>query len=72
MNDLKHLTDKENVLAKDINKLLSGNYVVVPILPTQEMISNATEIYYSSTRGVEAHILIANLWAMMVAQGVQS
>lgn len=63
---------KQQQFNMDLDKLLSGNYALVPLKPSDEMMSVATKIFYSTPYGTDAHTLIAQLWAMMVAQGVQS
>lgn len=64
------MSNKRNVFKKDLDKMLSNNYVLVPLQLTDEMLNTATAIFNATPHGTPADIIIQKIWATMMAQSM--
>lgn len=59
-------TQKRHAFKKDIDKMMSNDYVLVPIKLTDEMLNTATAIFNSTPHGTSASIMLEQIWANMM------
>lgn len=65
-----NLYQKHHTLKKDIDKIISGQYVLVPITATEEMLQKANQVFYSMNYGTDVHTIIKYIWNTMIEQAV--
>lgn len=63
-------TQKRHAFKKDIDKMMSNDYVLVPIKLTDEMLNIATTIFNATPHGTPADIIIEKIWANMMLQSM--
>ncbi|MFB2539051.1 MULTISPECIES: hypothetical protein [unclassified Acinetobacter] len=61
---------KRAVFSKDLDKMLSNDYVLVPLQATDEMLSKANEIFNCTTHGTDSKKLMQYLWDAMLTQAM--
>lgn len=61
---------KQQQFNKDLDKLMSGNYALVPLKPTEDMMVMASVIFNNTPYGTPVCLLIEKLWAGMIAQAI--
>lgn len=59
---------KRHQFQKDLDKMMSGDYVLVPIQANDAMLLRANQYFHASNYGTDAHTLIKNLWNVMIGQ----
>lgn len=64
------MSNKRNVFKKDLDKMLSNNYVLVPLQLTDEMLNTTTAIFNATPHGTPADIIIEKLWANLMTQAM--
>lgn len=63
-------TQKRHQFSKDLDKMMSGHYVLVPITPTSEMLERANQVFNGTTHGTDHETLIKYLWNTMLGQAM--
>lgn len=61
---------KQQQLNKDLDKLMSGDYALVPLKPTEDMMVMASVIFNNTPYGTPVGLLIEKLWAGMITQAI--
>lgn len=64
------MQNKRNAFKKDLDKMLSNNYVLVPLQLTDEMLNTATAIFNATPHGTPAQLIIEKLWANLMTQAM--
>lgn len=64
--------DKRHEFKKDLNKMISNDYVLVPIKLTDEMLNTATTIFNATPHGTPAGIMLEQIWANMMILAINS
>lgn len=63
-------TQKRHQFSKDLDKMMSGHYVLVPITPTVKMLERASQVFNGTTHGTDHETLIKYLWNTMLGQAM--
>ena len=69
MNNIQH---KRHTFKKDLDKMMSADYVLVPINPTAEMLNTAITIFNSTPQGTPANIIFEQIWANMMKLAINT
>lgn len=61
-------TQKCHHFNRDLDKLLSGQYVLAPLTATDAMRQQAERYLHCTSYATDPHTLIDNLWRVMIGQ----